>query len=81
LSEAIPITLVDASDGFRFAQPILRSPKPLRRYNPNGFGPECTQARDPGFDGKTLIHPGQMVERLRLKLRFRPGIRLACILR
>ena len=26
----------------------------------NGFGQECTQARDLGFDGKTLIHPGQI---------------------
>ena len=26
--------------------------------NFNGFGQECTQARDLGFDGKTLIHPG-----------------------
>jgi len=28
--------------------------------NVNGFGQECTQARDLGFDGKTLIHPGQI---------------------
>jgi citrate lyase subunit beta/citryl-CoA lyase len=28
--------------------------------NFNGFGQECTQARDLGFDGKTLIHPGQI---------------------
>ena len=28
--------------------------------NINGFGQECTQARDLGFDGKTLIHPGQI---------------------
>src|SRR5665213_1959257 len=28
--------------------------------NFNGFGEECTQARDLGFDGKTLIHPGQI---------------------
>ena len=28
--------------------------------NPNGFGQECTQARDLGFDGKTLIHPAQI---------------------
>src|ERR1700761_6751703 len=26
----------------------------------DGFGQECTQARDLGFDGKTLIHPGQI---------------------
>jgi citrate lyase subunit beta/citryl-CoA lyase len=26
----------------------------------DGFGQECTQARDLGFDGKTLIHPGQV---------------------
>jgi len=26
----------------------------------NGFGQECAQARDLGFDGKTLIHPGQI---------------------
>ena len=24
------------------------------------FGQECTQGRDLGFDGKTLIHPGQI---------------------
>jgi citrate lyase subunit beta/citryl-CoA lyase len=29
--------------------------------NTDGFGRECTQARDLGFDGKTLIHPGQIV--------------------
>ncbi len=28
--------------------------------NTDGFGQECTQARDLGFDGKTLIHPGQI---------------------
>jgi len=28
--------------------------------NVHGFGQECTQARDLGFDGKTLIHPGQI---------------------
>jgi citrate lyase subunit beta/citryl-CoA lyase len=28
--------------------------------NVDGFGQECTQARDMGFDGKTLIHPGQI---------------------
>jgi citrate lyase subunit beta/citryl-CoA lyase len=28
--------------------------------NFDGFGQECTQARDLGFDGKTLIHPGQI---------------------
>ena len=28
--------------------------------NFNGFGQECSQARDLGFDGKTLIHPGQI---------------------
>ena len=28
--------------------------------NVNGFAQECTQARDLGFDGKTLIHPGQI---------------------
>ena len=27
----------------------------------DGFGQECAQARDLGFDGKTLIHPGQIV--------------------
>jgi citrate lyase subunit beta/citryl-CoA lyase len=26
----------------------------------DGFSKECTQARDLGFDGKTLIHPGQI---------------------
>jgi citrate lyase subunit beta/citryl-CoA lyase len=26
----------------------------------NGFALECSQARDLGFDGKTLIHPGQI---------------------
>jgi len=26
----------------------------------DGFSQECTQARDLGFDGKTLIHPGQI---------------------
>jgi citrate lyase subunit beta/citryl-CoA lyase len=29
--------------------------------NVDGFGKECVQARDLGFDGKTLIHPGQIV--------------------
>jgi citrate lyase subunit beta/citryl-CoA lyase len=28
--------------------------------NAEGFAQECTQARDLGFDGKTLIHPGQI---------------------
>src|ERR1700732_3037977 len=28
--------------------------------NVDGFGQECTQAGDLGFDGKTLIHPGQI---------------------
>lgn len=28
--------------------------------NASGFAQECTQARDLGFDGKTLIHPGQI---------------------
>jgi citrate lyase subunit beta/citryl-CoA lyase len=28
--------------------------------NFDGFGQECTQGRDLGFDGKTLIHPGQI---------------------
>ena len=28
--------------------------------NVDGFNLECTQARDLGFDGKTLIHPGQI---------------------
>jgi citrate lyase subunit beta/citryl-CoA lyase len=28
--------------------------------NADGFAQECTQARDLGFDGKTLIHPGQI---------------------
>jgi citrate lyase subunit beta / citryl-CoA lyase len=28
--------------------------------NLDGFSQECTQARDLGFDGKTLIHPGQI---------------------
>jgi citrate lyase subunit beta / citryl-CoA lyase len=28
--------------------------------NVDGFGAECTQGRDLGFDGKTLIHPGQI---------------------
>ena len=28
--------------------------------NVDGFNQECTQARDLGFDGKTLIHPGQI---------------------
>ena len=28
--------------------------------NIDGFGQECTQGRDLGFDGKTLIHPGQI---------------------
>ena len=26
----------------------------------DGFGQECAQARDLGFDGKTLIYPGQI---------------------
>src|SRR4030088_3667013 len=29
--------------------------------NVDGFAVECAQARDLGFDGKTLIHPGQIV--------------------
>lgn len=28
--------------------------------NADGFAQECAQARDFGFDGKTLIHPGQI---------------------
>jgi citrate lyase subunit beta/citryl-CoA lyase len=28
--------------------------------NVDGFGLECAQGRDLGFDGKTLIHPGQI---------------------
>jgi citrate lyase subunit beta/citryl-CoA lyase len=28
--------------------------------NPEGFAAECRQALDLGFDGKTLIHPGQI---------------------
>lgn len=28
--------------------------------NPEGFAAECRQARDLGFDGKTLIHPNQI---------------------
>ena len=28
--------------------------------DPAGFSKECTQGRDMGFDGKTLIHPGQI---------------------
>jgi citrate lyase subunit beta/citryl-CoA lyase len=28
--------------------------------NPEGFAQECAQARDFGFDGKTLIHPSQI---------------------
>jgi citrate lyase subunit beta/citryl-CoA lyase len=28
--------------------------------NTDGFNQECTQARDLGFDGKTLIHPSQI---------------------
>ncbi len=28
--------------------------------NADGFAEECAQARDLGFDGKTLIHPGQI---------------------
>jgi citrate lyase subunit beta/citryl-CoA lyase len=28
--------------------------------NPAGFTEECVQARDLGFDGKTLIHPNQI---------------------
>ena len=27
---------------------------------PKGFEAECAQARDMGFDGKTLIHPNQI---------------------
>ena len=33
--------------------------------NVDGFGQECTQARDLGFDGKTLIHPGQIEAAMR----------------
>jgi len=29
--------------------------------NVDGFALECAQARDLGFDGKTLVHPGQIV--------------------
>jgi citrate lyase subunit beta/citryl-CoA lyase len=28
--------------------------------NAEGFADECAQARDMGFDGKTLIHPSQI---------------------
>jgi citrate lyase subunit beta/citryl-CoA lyase len=28
--------------------------------NPQGLAQECEQARDLGFDGKTLIHPNQI---------------------
>ena len=28
--------------------------------NADGFAAECAQARDLGFDGKTLIHPSQI---------------------
>jgi citrate lyase subunit beta/citryl-CoA lyase len=28
--------------------------------NADGFAAECAQARDLGFDGKTLIHPNQI---------------------
>jgi citrate lyase subunit beta/citryl-CoA lyase len=28
--------------------------------DPEGFERECAQARDMGFDGKTLIHPNQV---------------------
>jgi citrate lyase subunit beta/citryl-CoA lyase len=28
--------------------------------DPEGFEVECRQGRDLGFDGKTLIHPGQV---------------------
>ena len=28
--------------------------------NADGFAQECAQARDMGFDGKTLIHPNQI---------------------
>ena len=28
--------------------------------NADGFAQECAQARDLGFDGKTLIHPNQI---------------------
>ena len=28
--------------------------------DPDGFGTECSQGRQFGFDGKTLIHPGQV---------------------
>jgi citrate lyase subunit beta/citryl-CoA lyase len=28
--------------------------------NAEGFEAECVQGRDLGFDGKTLIHPGQV---------------------
>ena len=27
---------------------------------PTGLAEECAQGRDLGFDGKTLIHPGQI---------------------
>ena len=28
--------------------------------DPDGFVAECRQGREMGFDGKTLIHPGQV---------------------
>ena len=28
--------------------------------NPDGFARECTESRDMGFDGKTVIHPSQI---------------------
>src|SRR2546422_7967684 len=28
--------------------------------NPEGFARECAEARDMGFDGKTIIHPSQI---------------------
>ena len=31
-----------------------------RREGPDGFLAECRQGREMGFDGKTLIHPGQV---------------------
>jgi len=41
--------------------PTARNPRwPYSDFsNFNGFGQECTQGRDLGFDGKTLIHPGR----------------------
>ena len=37
------------------------SRRPLQRFrNVDGFAAECAQGRDLGFDGKTLIHPGQI---------------------